>query len=96
MNVLQGAFVVNASVDATGNVANVRMLAEVGGRCVFLCPWVGERTDTYAGTPTASCGGVAVPVTPASAPSLEQQQQVGEKWFQFDTKPGDVCTIGPK
>ena len=94
MYALQGAFVVNATVDATGSVSDVRLLAEVGGPCVFLSPWSRDDRDSKTTAPKATCDGVAVAVHRALGPSSERQQ-AKENWYQFDTKPGEVCTIGP-
>eukprot|EP01046_Picozoa_sp_COSAG06_P037526 COSAG06_NODE_4244_length_4437_cov_3.925772_1_plen_147_part_00 len=121
----QGAFIVNGSIDATGLVSGVRLLAEAGGRCVFLNPWelppasdesqAAVAAVAAAAVPKVICGGVAVAVTSAQGPGSESAKAVGEEetedeeeeeeeeeegqqggWFQFETKPGDVCTIGPK
>ena len=80
-----GAFIVNASIDATGLVSDVRMLAEAGGKCVFLSPWGsegGSAADVVA-VPKVTCNGAAVPVAAAK----------GAGQYQFETKPGDMCTI---
>ena len=103
----------NGSIDATGLVSGVRLLAEAGGRCTFLNPWVEllpasneSQAAAVAAVPKVICGGVAVAVTSAPGPGSESEKAaVGEEeteeeglggWFQFETKPGDVCTIGPK
>jgi len=110
---------VNGSIDTTGLVSGVRLLAEAGGRCTFLNPWVEllpasneSQAAAVAAVPKVICGGVAVAVTSAPGPGSESEKAaVGEEeeeeeeeteeeelggWFQFETKPGDVCTIGPK
>lgn len=92
MHVLQGAFLVNATVDATGSVSDVRLLAEAGGPCVFLSPWNRDDTDSKTTAPKVTCDGTDVVVKPASGPNSERQQ-AAENWFQYDTNPGDVCTI---
>eukprot|EP01043_Picozoa_sp_COSAG02_P083606 COSAG02_NODE_21592_length_782_cov_0.891654_1_plen_95_part_00 len=92
MHVLQGAFIVNATVDATGSVSDVRLLAEAGGPCVFLDPWQHDDTGSKIIAPTVTCDGVAVAVKPSLGPTSKKQQAV-ENWFQFDTTPGDICTI---
>lgn len=73
-----GAFIVSASVDATGTVSGVSLVAEAGGRCVFLNPWAG----TAATAPTVRCAGAAVPLDTVA----------GGK-FAFETRPGQPCTI---
>lgn len=86
----------NASINEDGIVGGVSLLAEVGGRCVFLSPWsygVSNGTDI---APRVSCDGVAMAVTASSGPKSESKpQHLGEKWFHFDTKPGDICSIKP-
>ncbi len=100
MRVLQGAFIVNATLDATGSVSDVRLLAEAGGPCVFLDPWQHDDAGSKIVAPKVTCDGVAMVVLPSLGPlskqqqqQQQQQQQATENWFQFDTKPGDVCTI---
>ena len=70
------------------------MLAETGGRCVFLSPWAYHVAESNSTIPKVSCDGVSVVVVPSLGPnSANDTQRQAEKWFQFYTEAGDVCTI---
>ena len=87
----------NASIDQAGAVSDVRLLAEAGGRCVFLSPWTSSVTEGNSNTPKVSCDGGSTAVTPSMGPnSANGRPRQDEKWFQFNTKAGDVCTISQK
>jgi hypothetical protein len=77
----QGAFIVNGSIDATGLVSGVRLLAEAGGRCTFLNPWVEllpasneSQAAAVAAVPKVICEGVAVAVTSAPGPGSDREK----------------------
>ena len=87
----------NASIDQAGAVSGVRLLAEAGGRCVFLSPWPYSVTEGNSNIPKVSCDGGSIVVTASMGPnSANGRHQQDEKWFQFNTKAGDVCTISQK
>ena len=69
-----GAFLVSASVDASGAVSAVALASEVGGDVVFASPWEGATPRVVDGS------GGAVPVSPVSAGVFSFATGAGESY----------------
>ena len=65
-----GAFVVSGSIDASGTVGDVTLVAEAGGKCTFLNPW--------ANAPSVQCGGLAARVEALAGDKFSFDTTVGQ------------------